>query len=182
MKEGRLKDSFNHENFIEYDNINNNDNVIIDWKGIQSMRYVGLVGWIEGNDDYETNYLVGNDIYNKCRIINNHDPYFNIDGDLYNIEIVFIADLKAALCSLGFGNGSHILNYFCTLCPCRSFDRGDFSIFACTHCVRLHKYDGYCRHTEELTSDIINEMYNKYNDINCSYSFKQRLIIHPTSV
>jgi hypothetical protein len=55
MKLGQNKDTFNHNKVIEYD-IVDKDPLIIDWKGVQSMKFLGLVGWIEGKDNYETNY------------------------------------------------------------------------------------------------------------------------------
>jgi hypothetical protein len=106
MKEGMKKDSFNHNNSIEYD-ISDNEKQIINWDGIQSMKYVGLVGWIEGLDNYETNYLLGSDIYQKCHYINQQLQYFTVDELFYYIQIYFPSDLKATWLNLGYGNGAH---------------------------------------------------------------------------
>jgi hypothetical protein len=180
MKEGRRKDSFNHNNTVEYD-VTDDEPTIINWNGIQSMRYIGLVGWIEGLDNYETNYLIGSEMYRKLSNINRNFQYFEVDEFFYYIQIYFPADLKAIWLNLGYGCGAHLGNYFCTMCPCRSYDRGDISIFKCSNCIRLNKDDNYCMHCEELDYESIISIAEKYLNSNINDKYRKRLLRHPTS-
>jgi hypothetical protein len=137
FKNGKLNDSFSHSKSIELEsnNINEAAAMNINWTGVQSMKYLGLVGWLEGDDNVINNRILG---YNMYFYLNQAVAnYIQYKDKYYNFNVVFPADMKAIWVSLGYGGSSHATLHYCWMCCSRNHDRANPSFYRCKDCVRL---------------------------------------------
>jgi hypothetical protein len=140
------------------------------------MKYLGLIGWLEGADNEDNNRLLAK----HCFTLLNQlcSGFFSYNGLYYNIQVYFPADMKAIWMNLGYGGGSHCTSHYCWMCCSRSHERSYPSFYKCMDCKRLNKPDGYCYHCAVLTSNDITKICKAY-DNPLNIRFRQRFINHP---
>jgi hypothetical protein len=178
FKAGRNNDNFNYQKSIELESDDVRDIAAINlcWEGVQSMKYLGLIGWLEGDDNEENNRLLAK--YCFTTLNNLCSEYYSYNGKSYNFDVFFPGDMKAIWCDLSYGGGSHCTSHFCWICCSRSHDRAYPSFYQCDDCKRLNKPEGYCYHCEELSSFQITRILRLY-DNPLATRYQQRFIKYP---
>jgi hypothetical protein len=86
---------------------------------------------------------------------------FIYKGQSYLFIVLAGMDMKAHWQLLACGGGCYGTKFFCHLCDITNDHRGDPSPVACEYCVAAKKPPGYCRHTQVVDKDEVNEIAEK---------------------
>ena len=106
--------------------------------GMQSPKLVHLLGWLQGQDTFQNNYLLAHDTTEIFENISKEGNYFRHprSNKLFRIVVMFPGDLKSTQVNSGCGGSSTFVPNFDSFTTATVWGKGFPSIQICKNCQR----------------------------------------------
>ena len=133
----------------------------IDAKSLeQSVVAILPVTFFEGTDDVKSNHLITKHVLPWLQKLGD-EPYIEVNGNYFAIEMTLPADQKALMTLSGRGGSSHFCEFFCLYCCQQNHRRSKSQVVICEPCGQVPRGQGAaetpCRHEEIVDSKTFEE-------------------------